>query len=118
MCLQKQKEIRSYICSDEVSKIVNPEKQSRHIIGSTGYIKGRSYLLPGVDAQELVDRYHGTGEIRFTKAGDWIKKEFITTRNNIGVEINPVTGTETVTNRFLIHYSKTGVHIVPAKRSE
>ena len=116
MIIQKQNEIREYIRSDKVSKTINPEKQSRHIIDSAGYIEGRSYLLPGVDAQGLVDKHHGTGEIRFTKAGDWINKEFISTEYIIGVEVNPVTGTKTATNRFLIHYSKTGTHIVPAQR--
>ena len=114
--LQKQNEIRQYIKSDEVSKTINPEKQSRHIASSDGYIQGRSYLLEGIDVQELVDKYHGTGEIRFTKAGEWIGKEFIVVEENIGVDVNPVTDTRTITNRFLIHYSKTGTHIVPAKR--
>ena len=117
--LQKQKDIRQYICSDEVSKTVNPEKQSRHIIGSAGYIKGRSYLLPGVDAQELVDKYHGTGKIRLNRAGDaWINKELVVADRDIGVSINHRTGEETVTNRFTIHYSNTGTHVVPTERKE
>ena len=119
MSLQKQREIRHYICSDDVSKTVNPEKQSRHIIGSPGYIKGRSYLLPEVDAQELVDRYHGTGTIRLNRAGDaWINKELVVADKYIGVSINHITGEETATNRFTIHYSNTGTHVVPTERKE
>ncbi|MBT2157583.1 hypothetical protein JMW52_14115 [Clostridioides difficile] len=33
---------------------------------------------------------------------------------NIGVNVNNITGEKTLTNKFKIHYSKTGTHIVPA----
>ena len=45
---------RQYIRSDAVIKTVNPEKQSRHEIGSEKYVNGRSYLLPGIDAKKLL----------------------------------------------------------------
>jgi hypothetical protein len=110
-------DIRERIASGDVSITINPEKQNRHIKGSDGYIDGRSYLLDGVDAQELVDRYHGTGYVLLNDANKMrISKENIITDYNIGVRINPKTGEETLTNRFTIHYSKTGVHIVPTKR--
>ncbi|WP_256363771.1 polymorphic toxin type 50 domain-containing protein [Geobacillus sp. T6] len=31
----------------------------------------------------------------------------------MGVHVNQTTGEETVTSSFRIHYSKTGIHIVP-----
>ena len=49
-------DMREHIKSDAVSKQINPEKQSRHNKNDNGYIKGRSYLLPSVDAQELVEQ--------------------------------------------------------------
>ena len=113
---QKMEEIRAYIRSDAVDKKINPEKQKRHIKESAGYIAGRSYLLPGVDAQELVDMHHGTGETWISKSGDWKQKETVRLGKNIGVNVDPVTARETITNRFTIHYSKTGSHIVPSER--
>ena len=111
--------VATIIRSDAVNKNVNPEKQSRHDRNSVSYIPGRSYLFDGVSAQELVDRYHGTGEIRLSRAGDtWMNKESVTADRNIGVSINSVTGEETITNRFTIHYSNTGTHVVPTQRKE
>ena len=112
---QKMEEIRAYIRSDAVDKKINPEKQNRHIKESTGYIVGRSYLLPDIDAQELVDMHHGTGHIAVSKS-IWKNKETVMANFDIGVEIDMNTMEETITNRFTIHYSKTGTHIVPSKR--
>ena len=82
-------------------------RTSEKVHNSKYYVKGRSYLLPGVDAQELVDRYHGTGVARLNRAGDkWINKEFIVADRDIGVNVNHVTGEETITNRFTIHYNR------------
>ena len=108
-------EISDFIKSDAVNKTINPEKQSRHILGSNGYIPGRSYLFDSVDAQELVDKYHGTGRAEISRMGMWKNVENVTADRNIGVRIDPKTGEETPTNRFTIHYSKTGTHVVPAK---
>jgi len=107
------------IKSSEINKAINAEKQSRHIRDSGGYVEGRSYLLDGVDAQALVDRYHGTGKARLNKTKtEWTSKEFVVADRDIGVSINPSTGVESLTNRFTIHYSKTGTHIVPTERGK
>jgi len=112
------KQISQYIKSSEVNKNINPEKQGRHILGHELYIEGRSYLLDGVNPQELVDIYHGTGEPRKTHQNTWKNKEYIETSNYIGIDINPSTGEQTITDCFIIHYSKTGTHIVPTKRRQ
>ena len=112
---QTQKEIRRHIRSDKVNKNVNPEKQSRHDRNSSGYISGRSYILEGVNVQELVNRYHGTGHVAISK-GIWKNKETVTIDKVIGIHVDRLTGEETATNRFTIHYSNTGAHVVPAKR--
>ena len=112
---QRMEEIRAHIRSDAIVKKINPEKQSKHIKESIGYIAGRSYLLPSVDAQELVDKFHGTGHIA-QSGGIWKNKETIAANFDIGIEVDIESGMETITNRFTIHYSKTGTHIVPSKR--
>ena len=110
-----QKKAQAHIRSDAVNKTINPEKQNRHNISSNEYIKGRSYLLLGIDAQELVNRYHGTGHVAISK-GIWKNKETVTIDKVIGIHVDRLTGEETATNRFTIHYSNTGAHVVPAKR--
>ena len=112
-------EVRAYIRSDNVSKAVNLEKQSRHIHDSDGYIAGRSYIYGSQEtAQELVETYHGTGTPQFTRKGEWNHKEMVTADHLIGVDVDKDTGLETPTDRFVIHYSNTGTHIVPTKRKE
>ena len=105
--------VRERIKSDKINKIINNEKQNRHIRNNEGYVEGRSYLFEGVDAQELVNKYHGTGEAKFTELGIWKNKEIITLNRNIGASINPANGEAIPTNKFVIHYSKTGTHVVP-----
>ena len=112
---QQQEEAKAHIRSEKVIKTINPEKQIRHDISSDKYIKGRSYLLPGVDAQDLVDRYHGTGHVHINKLNTW-DKEVVVANDDIGICVDEATGTETLTNRFVIHYSKTGTHVVPSRR--
>ena len=108
--------ISEFIKSDAVKKTINPEKQSRHDINSNGYITGRSYLLHGVNAQDLVNKYHGTGWSPLTETGKWKSKETVSIGEIIGVEVDRFTKEETLTDRFTIHYSKTGAHVVPARR--
>ena len=113
-----QDEIKQFIRSTAVNKTINPEKQSRHILDSSGYIDGRSYLLDCVDAQALVDKYHGTGYVPLNHDGTWKNKETVSLDHWIAVNVNPVTGEKNLTNRFTIHYSRTGTHIVPSERSK
>lgn len=107
--------ISEHIRSDAVNKTINPEKQSRHILDSDGYVAGKSYLLDGVNAQELVDKYANTGRAELTSSGNWKNKETVTADMHIGVRVDPNTLEGTLTNRFVIHYSRTGTHIVPTK---
>jgi len=109
-------EIRRRVKSDKIDKTVNTEKQNRHIRGTREYVEGRSYLFDDVNPQELVDKYHGTGFMPINGRGEWKSVETVSTEEDIGVEVNPDTMTKTPTNRFTIHYSKTGTHVVPSER--
>ena len=89
---------------------VNTGKQGKHIIGNNNYIEGRSVFNGTVDdAQRLVDEFAGTGE--------WIgtNKERVNFGEVIGQYINPATNEAVDTTVGIIHYSKTGTHIVPAQ---
>ncbi len=112
----KDQPIRDKIRSDEQPKTIEVGKQGKHILGHNNYIDGRSYLTVTMDeAQELVDKYAGTGELRRDGKGNWVNKEFIMSPQIIGVWINQRTGEQIKTHRFAIHYSKKGAHIVPAE---
>ena len=113
----KVEDIRALIKSDAITKVVNEQKQNRHILESPGYIKGRSYIYGDVEtAQGLVDRYHGTGTPTFSKKQKWTSKEVVEADSIIGCDIDPDSGEISTTNRFTIHYSSTGTHVVPSKR--
>ena len=89
---------------------VNAGKQGKHIVGNNNYTEGRSIFKGTVDdAQRLVDEFAGTGE--------WIgtNKERINFGEVIGQYVNPATGEAVDTTVGIIHYSKTGTHIVPAQ---
>jgi len=110
-----KEQVRELICSDAVSKDLNIAHQNRHLRDSGGYIEGRSYLFDDVDPEILIQQYHGTGEIRLSRAGNWICKEFVTLDRNIGIHIGDDANIRTITNSFAIHYSKRGAHIVPSR---
>ena len=92
-------------------------KQGKHILGHNNYIEGRSYLTVSMqEAQELVNRYAGTGHIDRDKNGKWKHTETILHNSVIGVDIDNRTGQKFDTDMFKIHYSKSGTHIVPKRK--
>lgn len=110
----KIEESRKFIKSDKQPKTIVLGKQGKHILGHNNYIEGRSYLTISLEeAQELLNKYAGTGYIKFNRKGEWDGKEIIEVDKNIGVSINNETGIKTPTNRFKVHYSNKGTHIVP-----
>lgn len=93
-------------------------KQNHHIKGRNEYTN-KSYLLEGIDAKELVDKFGGKGKLKRTTAGELTDKEFCEADFIIGVVVDQETGEETKTNRFSISYSKKkGTHIVPRKKEK
>ena len=94
-------------------------RQGKHIRGAAEYIVGRSYLV--VDdpkeglkmAQDIVDKYHGTGGLRINpKSGVWHNQEVVTTDSVVGYSLNR-DGKWVSPKAVKIHYSKYGTHIVP-----
>lgn len=102
---------------DKSEKIINKEKQARHTV--YGHIEGRSYINGDLKyAQKLIDELSGTGEPKFDRNGNWVKKEIVTADEIIGMYVDPYTGEETPSNKAVIIYSKTGAHIYPVKKGE
>jgi hypothetical protein len=89
---------------------VHAGKQGKHILGHNNYTAGRSILNGTEDgAQKLVDEFAGTGQWKTAN------KEMVDFGKNIGKYVDINTGEILDTTRGIIHYSKKGVHIVPAK---
>lgn len=104
--------IKNDIKRGEYSTTINPEKQSRHMMGA-GYIEGRSCItVPFDKLQVLVSRYAGTGSLEFNRKGEWSQRETVDMMCEIGYTVNKE-GHKVKTSKVKIHYSKTGVHIVP-----
>ncbi len=110
--------IRYVIQSDAINKTILEGQQKKHIPESKGYIKGRSYITCSLDgAQNLVNTYAGTGEIKRDKKGLWNHREVASADYDIGFVLDE-DGNSEATNKFTIHYAKGGTHIVPAKRRD
>lgn len=116
---KRDEPIRDKIRSNEIIKNIESGKQGKHILGHNNYTLGRSYLtITEKEAQELVNEHAGTGRISRDRKGSWNNKEIITVNRDIGVDVGLETGEATPTNRFVIHYSKRGTHIVPVRKEE
>lgn len=98
---------------DSFPKGINDGKQGKHIPGHKNFQQGKSELSISImEANRLVDVYSGKG----TSIGD--NKERVDFGMNIGYYIDPVTGAKHPTTVGIIHYSKSGTHIVPARPKE
>ena len=116
---EKIAEVRELIKSDATPKRLNIGKQNEHIKESNSYKEGKSYIYGDLNtAQEIVDKYYGTGEIVLTRSGEWNHKEVITATHDLGIAVFPDTKSEETTNRATIHYSKKGTHVVPTRREK
>ena len=95
-------------------------QQEKHITGTLNYKDDNSYITISLDkVKELVHKYAGTGEMKFSnKTGNWTKTEKITTDEIIGVYIKKDSEGNIIdkyaTKSFVVKYSKKGYHIVPA----
>lgn len=88
---------------------INVHKQNKHIIGTKEYIPGRSIItISPMTLDKLVKKYKGHG----TNAGNG--KERINFKEVIGYYIDNETGKKYPTTYGIVHYSKTGFHVVPS----
>ena len=89
---------------------VHSGRQNKHIVGSNNYQEGKSVFSGTLKkAEELIRKYSGTGQ----SIGE--NKERIVFQENIGYYADPEGNGLIPTNVGIIHYSKVGAHIVPAR---
>ena len=110
--------VRDAVTSGEVSLKIKETAQNRHIVNSSGFIKGRSYLNEGINPQQLVEELKGTGSPIFDSEGNWTHKERVVWSDWVGTHVDVATGAETPTKNLTIIYSKAGCHIVPRRSDE
>ena len=114
--LSRDRRLQAKLKNGQQPLHLNSGKQGKHIQGHNNYIEGRSYLtVSEEEAQRLVYKNVGTGWIVRDAKERWSNKEVVELDRVVGVFVDPATGDELQTNRITIHYSKTGVHIVPAR---
>lgn len=107
--------IKEKALAGEIKLTVNENKQARHDKSSPLYQEGKSYMTISMDEiQDIVNKYAGTGYIPTKEDKEWKHKESIILPQNIGIVVTRKDKKEISTNRITIHYSKTGVHVVPS----
>ena len=91
-------------------------QQNKHIVGTNEYkTAGGNRSILTADANSLTSKF-GTGQqVGNTQVGLPGSKERIDFGKNIGYYINPKTLEKTPTTVGIVHYSKNGAHIVPAR---
>ncbi|UTC44848.1 polymorphic toxin type 50 domain-containing protein [Treponema sp. OMZ 857] len=90
---------------------VNKHKQNRHIFGSKTLKKDGSYFKNDIETlQTIIDEKAGKGVISLTKRN---LTEIIQDDRLKGFDIDPKTDEARETCKVKIHYSKTGIHLVP-----
>lgn len=98
---------------DSYDKEINEGKQGKHIPGHNNFQEGKSELTISMsEANELVESFSGKG----TPLGD--NKERVDFGKVIGNYVDPNTKEKHPTTLGVIHYSKSGTHIVPARPKE
>lgn len=98
---------------DSFPKNINPGKKGKHIPGYNNFQPGKSELIISMsEADSLVKTFSEHG----TAIGN--NKERVDFEKIIGYYVDPETHKKLETSIGIIHYSKSGTHIVPARPKE
>lgn len=122
----KVNSFRNALADGNVNTSVDTKNQPKHVSGkvwknqvkqavqSGGKITPRSLLANGLDPQELINRYAGTGDYYEFRGNNKYPDEFITLPFEVGRTYNKKTGKYEATNRVQIKYDENkGAHIFP-----
>ena len=116
---EKDSKLKSAIRSGKYNLKVHEGKQGKHIAGHNNYVGGRSIItISSEKLQSLIYKHAGTGDIIRTRKDTWNNKEVVDFGESIGEYIDRETGERMQTSVGTIHYSKDGIHVVPAKPRE
>ncbi|WP_290457638.1 polymorphic toxin type 50 domain-containing protein [Faecalibaculum rodentium] len=109
--------LEDFIKANPTAKHLNRNKQGKHIPDHPNYVEGKSRLSISMDeCDEILYNEAGKGSLVFDRNGNWTKKERVITDKDIGIVISE-DGSSEKTCGLMIHYSKTGAHIIPRKVS-
>jgi tetratricopeptide (TPR) repeat protein len=97
------------------TKTIEIDKQSKHIVGSKFYKEGNS-IFEHPDPESLLKKHAGTGLHKSGEMGQPGYKELVDFGEQIGIWKNSLESKPTT--KGIIHYSKQGAHIVPARPNE
>lgn len=100
--------VKSRLEDGRYGSIINPEMQAPHMQSTA--TKGKSFFYDHIDAQQLFDKYAGTGVVEINSKGR-TNKETIMTDSVLGIDYR--TGSEV--KGFKIHHSAKRTHLVPWK---
>ncbi len=104
------------IAKGEISLVINPEMQNRHMLGAKEYADGRSYFTVSTQKiQDIINTKYATGQVTVFKNGQI--KETVFLDEIIGVD-KDLDGKEHMANGLKIHYSKARTHAVPHSRRD
>ena len=119
------KHIKEVLIPAQKTDVIVP-RQAIHRQGTDLFLKrvaaltakgeyGPGYItITDEEILKLVDKYKGTGLIRYNKKGEWDRKETIIDNDKVvGIVVNNLTGKAVPTTVFRLHYGDDGVHIVP-----
>lgn len=122
----KVQQFKKDLADGKINTSVDKSNQSKHINGkawknqvkqavqSGGKNAPKSRLAKGLDPQELIDKYAGTGKDYKFLGNNKYPDEYITLPFSVGFTFNMKTGKYEKTNRVQIKYNeKKGVHIFP-----
>ncbi|PTG26977.1 phage head morphogenesis protein [Staphylococcus capitis] len=122
-----KKEMLEMLRSGKIKLDINPEKQNRHSLNHSLYLKNKNFALKNnerlpsyttltiSELNKLVQQHSTSGEILINKKG-FNHKEVINFEKIIGKAF--IDGKYIGTTFGKVHYSKTGSHIVPFVNKE
>ena len=117
--------IDEYVDAGKFSLKLSKQQFDKHVFGTKKYMEYKAsreekggnpqsiLLVDAAEAQEIINKKHGTGIIKCDRNGNALSQEKITCDKVIGQYY--ARGQYRDTNKAVIHYSKSGAHLVPIR---
>ena len=123
---ERVKSFKALLLGHGINLTIKARKQSDHILGSDEWRKrlaedlknGKtptSMFYSSVDIGDLLKKYNGKGEIIFRDKKQIYLVEFVDADSYVGKVWDSGLNRYVNTKRFVIRYSKDGVHLHPVK---